>query len=55
MAFVLVIGAYFYLQDAQRDLAAERAAARPEWGTAQTFVLLASAVPNELAKKAASG
>jgi heme/copper-type cytochrome/quinol oxidase subunit 3 len=54
MAFALTIGAYFFLRT--RSVHWPPPTVAPPglfWGTLNTIVLLASAVPNELAKKAA--
>src|SRR5215212_5805346 len=54
MAFAVTIGAYFFLRT--RSVYWPPPHVMPPdllWGTLNTVVLLASAVPNELAKKAA--
>src|SRR4051812_17440003 len=54
MAFALAIGAYFFLRT--RALTWPPSNVMPpalRWGTLNTIVLLTSAVPNELAKRAA--
>jgi heme/copper-type cytochrome/quinol oxidase subunit 3 len=53
--FALAIGAYFYLRT-RNPYWPPQGIAPPDlkWGTLNLFVLLASAVPNELAKKAAA-
>lgn len=52
-AFALAIGAYFYLRTRTTHWPPQ-GVAPPDllWGTVNTLVLLASAIPNELAKKA---
>jgi cytochrome c oxidase subunit III len=53
MAFALAMGAYFYLKTRYPAWPPDNIAA-PDlfWGTLNTVVLLASAIPNELAKRA---
>lgn len=53
MAFALAIGAYFYLRTRTTHWPPP-GVAPPDllWGTVNTLLLLASAIPNELAKKA---
>jgi len=53
MAFVLAIAAYFYIRLRNATWPPNLPPPLLLWGTVNTFVLLASAVPNELAKKAA--
>jgi heme/copper-type cytochrome/quinol oxidase subunit 3 len=52
MAFALVIGAYFYLRMRNSTWPPNVPPPDLKWGTLNLLVLLASAVPNELAKKA---
>src|SRR4051794_11976378 len=53
MAFALAVGAYFYLKTRTPQWPPD-GVAPPDllWGTLNTALLLASAVPNELAKRA---
>jgi cytochrome c oxidase subunit III len=51
--FVLAIAAYFYIRLRNSTWPPNLPPPSLLWGTVNTFVLLASAVPNELAKKAA--
>lgn len=51
--FALAIGAYFYLRLRNSTWPPNVPPPLLLWGTINTFILLASAVPNELAKKAA--
>jgi len=51
-AFALVFGAYFYLRMRNSSWPANVPPPDLKWGTLNVLVLLASAVPNELAKKA---
>src|SRR5437868_7999648 len=53
MMFALSIGAYFYLRSRSDTWPPNLPPPDLRWGTLNTLVLLASAVPNELAKKAA--
>lgn len=53
MVFVLAIAAYFYIRLRNATWPPNLPPPSLLWGTVNTFVLLASAVPNELAKKAA--
>jgi heme/copper-type cytochrome/quinol oxidase subunit 3 len=52
-AFALTIGAYFYLRSRNSTWPANVPPPDLKWGTLNLLVLLASAVPNELAKRAA--
>jgi heme/copper-type cytochrome/quinol oxidase subunit 3 len=52
IAFALVIGAYFYLRMRNSTWPPNVPPPDLKWGTLNLVVLLASAVPNELAKKA---
>jgi heme/copper-type cytochrome/quinol oxidase subunit 3 len=52
-AFVLAIAAYFYIRLRNSTWPPNLPPPQLLWGTLNTLVLLASAVPNELAKKAA--
>jgi heme/copper-type cytochrome/quinol oxidase subunit 3 len=51
--FALMFGAYFYLRMRNSTWPANVPPPDLKWGTLNLFVLFASAVPNELAKKAA--
>jgi heme/copper-type cytochrome/quinol oxidase subunit 3 len=51
-AFALVFGAYFYLRMRNSTWPANVPPPDLKWGTLNMLVMLASAVPNELAKKA---
>jgi heme/copper-type cytochrome/quinol oxidase subunit 3 len=51
-AFALVFGAYFYLRMRNSSWPANVPPPDLKWGTLNMLVMLASAVPNELAKKA---
>jgi cytochrome c oxidase subunit 1/cytochrome c oxidase subunit I+III len=53
MAFALMVGAYFYLRLRNDTWPPNVPPPDLKWGTLNTIVLLASAVPNELAKRAA--
>jgi heme/copper-type cytochrome/quinol oxidase subunit 3 len=52
MAFALAIGMYFYLRLRNETWPPNLPPPDLRWGVVNTFVLLASAVPNELARKA---
>ena len=51
--FALVIGAYFYLRSRSETWPPNLPPPDLRWGTLNTLILLGSAIPNELAKKAA--
>jgi len=50
--FALVVGAYFYLRTRADTWPPNLPPPDLKWGTLNTFILLASAIPNELAKRA---
>jgi len=52
MMFAIVIGTYFYLRMRNTTWPPNLPPPDLRWGTINTIVLLASAIPNELAKKA---
>jgi len=53
MMFALSIGTYFYLRSRSDTWPPNLPPPDLRWGTLNTLILLASAIPNELAKKAA--